>query len=242
MKTVKNILWLPWTLFHSLAATFVTIFFMFIKENDGRPYWFFKHLSRFWGTWVACGFGLKLSVFGLENLDLNRRYVFVANHSSFIDPIVLMKALPFSMVTMAKKELLQVFGLGYGLKKSKVIFIDREKSEARVDVVKDMVALLRKTNLSPYIFPEGGRKNGQGSFKTGAVRVAIECGFPIVPIEIVGSNIFWPKGTFWRLNRERVVQVFIHEPIDTGYLFGDSDDEKEVEYLTNLAREEIYGV
>ena len=121
-----------------------------------------------------------------------------------------------------------------------MIFVDRENADARVDVVKNMVEQLRQTTLSLYIFPKGSRDDSK-PFKNGGVRIAIECEMPIVPIEIVGADFFWPKGTFWRLNRERLVRVFIHEPIDTGYLFGDSSDSNEVEYLSELVKEEIYG-
>lgn len=238
MKTLKNLLWAPWSLFHGLAATFAAIIFMFFKNNDGRKYPFIGHLSKFWGNWVGYGFGVKISILGLEKLDPGKRYVFMANHSSFIDPIVLMKTLPIALVTIVKKELREVFALGYGLEKSGVIFVDRENAEERVDVVKEMVEQLRQTILSLYVFPRGGRDKNR-PFKNGGVRIAIECEMPIVPIKIVDSDVFWPKGTIWRLNRERVVQVIIHEPIDTGYLFGDSDDLPEVEYLCDLVREKI---
>ena len=59
------------------------------------------------------------------------------------------------------------------------------------------------------IFPEGGRATEDGamsSFKTGAVRLALEAGVPVLPVTIRGGNRAWPRGRKWpRTGRVEVV-------------------------------------
>lgn len=240
MKTLRNIIWFPWSLFHGVLATTAVIILLFFKKNDGRRYSIFGHLSQFWGKWIALGFGLKTDVTGLENLDINQRYVFMPNHESNIDVAVVMKTLPFALVTMGKKEARKIPILGYGLYRSEVVFVDRENPNARAEVVKEMVEKLGHLSLSPYIFPEGKRGVNAGKFKSGAVRVAIETGLSIVPMTLIGTSQFWPRKTFWRLNRKQRVKVIIGKPIPTAHFGADSSDKEKVAALANYVRDQVY--
>lgn len=240
MKTLKNLIWLPWSFLHGLLATVAVIILLFFKKNDGRKYSIFGHLSKFWGEWIAFGFGLKTDLQGLENLDPSQRYVFMANHESNIDVVVLMKALPFGFTMIGKQEARKVPIFGYGLYRSGVIFVDRKNPNARAEVVRQAVKCLQETTLSLYIFPEGKRGVNAGKFKSGGTRIAIESGLPIVPITLVDSGKFWPRKTLWQLNRNKRVKIIIGKPISTRHLSGDSSDKAVVSSLTDFVRDQVY--
>lgn len=59
------------------------------------------------------------------------------------------------------------------------------------------------------IFPEGTRNidGSMGPFKTGAVRLAIECGVPIVPSCVLGSRDVLPKGSMIPMPKKVTVRI-----------------------------------
>lgn len=63
------------------------------------------------------------------------------------------------------------------------------------------------------IYPEGTRSiDGEiGEFHSGAVRLARECGVPIVPVAVTGTADVLPKGGSYR---RAPMQVHIGEPVD----------------------------
>ena len=62
------------------------------------------------------------------------------------------------------------------------------------------------------IFPEGARSYAEGKmipFKTGAVRIAMQAGVPVLPVTVSGGNLIWPqKKKYPRLFRR--VNVTFH--------------------------------
>jgi 1-acyl-sn-glycerol-3-phosphate acyltransferase len=237
---LKNLLLAVWAFLNALFATLSVIVYLAIWDNDGKKRFPFGHLSQFWGRWVAFGLGLKMKVEGLENIDRKGKYIFVANHESSIDVVALMKALPLGLVTMTKHKMRKVPVLGYGLYKSGVIFVNREEASARQGVVEQMVQQINSTDLSLYIFPEGKRGDVARKFKTGAIRIAIQTGVPIVPIALIDTDKFWPLGNKITLDRSKKIKIIIGEPIPTDYLNGDVSDEDIIQELCDQAQAEIY--
>ncbi len=89
------------------------------------------------------------------------------------------------------------------------------------------------------IFPEATRNiDGTiGQFKTGAVRLAIECGVPIVPAAVIGSRKVLPKGSMWV--KPAKVTVRVGKPI-----FYNQQDPNEITYelirkLSDELRQEV---
>ena len=66
------------------------------------------------------------------------------------------------------------------------------------------------------IFPEGSRAYADGQFskfKTGAVRLALEAGVPVLPVSLRGGNRIWPRGQRWpRTGRIEITYHPIRRP------------------------------
>ncbi|WP_446664361.1 HAD-IB family hydrolase [Flexivirga sp. B27] len=127
--------------------------------------------------------GVSLNVIGEERLWSHRPAVFVANHQSSLDPVVVGALLKRDFTVVAKKEARFDPRALAGSLLLNPVYIDRSNSaEARaaLDPVVDRI----RSGTSLMIFPEGTRSptGALGRFKKGAFHMAIRAGVPIVPI------------------------------------------------------------
>jgi 1-acyl-sn-glycerol-3-phosphate acyltransferase len=138
--------------------------------------------------------------------------VFVANHSSIYDIPILFVALPRQLRIMAKAALGHVPFIGWHLRRSGHVLVNRRNPGA--GIFKRMQRMAR-SGASLIVFAEGSRTpDGRLlPFKAGIFLLAIESGLPIVPVSIEGSRNVMPKGRF--MVRPATVRVTVHEPIPT---------------------------
>ena len=157
--------------------------------------------------------GIKLTVEGLEHVSERRSYLYVSNHSSALDILVLQISLPHPLLFMAKKELFRIPIFGWAMAVVGEVPIDRAhpgRARASVERAKNV---LTSGMASLIAFPEGTRtRTGElGPFKLGAFSLAIKAQVPIVPVCIRGTFESLPKGTL--LIRPTRVTVRIGRPI-----------------------------
>lgn len=155
--------------------------------------------------------GTPLTVSGLDRLP-GEPCVVVANHESWLDSLVLAAVLPARFVFVAG-ELFRRAGLaGFILRRIGAGFVDR--SDPR-QAVADVRRLTRRVmaGQSLVIFPEGGVMSGPelGRFHTGAFRVAVDSGRPVLPVTIRGTRAMLGAGGR-RVARGRVA-VLIGAPL-----------------------------
>jgi len=110
--------------------------------------------------------------------------MFVANHSSIIDIMMMLAVIDHPFVFVGKKELTKIPLFGFFYKRTCIV-VDREDKKSRLQVLGEAQ---RRLNLgsSICIFPEGGVPSDKtielAFFKDGAFRLAIDHEIPIVPI------------------------------------------------------------
>ncbi len=121
----------------------------------------------------------------------------VANHTSMLDIMLMLKVSENPFVFVGKKELVKipVFGFFY---KRVCILVDRENSKSRTGVY---LRAQRRLNqgLSICIFPEGGVPDEDiflDEFKDGAFKMAIAHKIPIVPITFYDNKKRFPFDIF----------------------------------------------
>jgi 1-acyl-sn-glycerol-3-phosphate acyltransferase len=154
------------------------------------------------------------AVSGLDVLrDLRGPVVFVANHTSHLDaPLVLCSLPPAwrrqTLVAAAADYFFEDWWRAVG---TALVFgtvpLDRTGGTDSASTPQELLA----DGWSLLLFPEGTRSvHGQmGSFKTGAARLALGAGAPIVPIGIRGSFAAMPRGRSWPVpGRPRVAVRF----------------------------------
>src|SRR5262249_25621169 len=136
--------------------------------------------------------GVRLEVYGGEHLA-TRPAVFLFNHQSQLDVLILAKLLHGGFTGVAKKELARSPGFGLMFRLADVAFVDRHDHDQAVKALGPAVQKLRD-GISLVIAPEGTRSPtpALGPFKKGAFHVAMEAGVPIVPIVIRNSGeLMW---------------------------------------------------
>jgi 1-acyl-sn-glycerol-3-phosphate acyltransferase len=141
--------------------------------------------------------------------------VYIINHSSTLDILTIL-ALGLPRVRFVAKWQLQYNPLFFLLGRlTGQVFIRREKSDKAVKTLKKNVTRIRKQKLSVLMAPEGSRKHPGviGPFKKGPFRMAIDLGYPIVPIYFEGNRELSEGG--FLISRSGELTAHIHPPIDT---------------------------
>ena len=153
-------------------------------------------LARGWARCLlAFGF-IRIRTEGLENLDPKQTYVFVANHSSYMDIPAILSELPFQFRFFAKKGLFSIPFLGTHLRRAGHIPVDRSNARASLKSMMEAARIISERGVSVLNFPEGGRSaEGLRAFKEGPAYIAIKAGVPVVPVAIVGMRELLPMGS-----------------------------------------------
>lgn len=162
------------------------------------------------GLWVL---GIRVEVSGREAVDKKTRYVFMANHLSFIDGPMLLRLIPQSVRVILKKSIFRIPVLGLGMKYVGFVPVDRKGIRGGRKSIETAARLMRERGYSYLLFPEGTRSRDgrlQG-FRRGGFFLAIETGTPIVPISIVGTFALMPRGSMFAKSGR--VRVRFHPPV-----------------------------
>ena len=194
--------------------------FIFILINK-KWYSKFYVMGVLWSDLILFFMGMTPS----RNTSLNTKpdsaYIFVANHVSMIDVMLLVSIVRKNpLVFIGKKELEKIPIYGYIYKRT-MILVDRSSNESKKEVFKQTKEKL-SAGISIAIFPEGTVPDLDvklAPFKHGAFTMAIEHQIPIVPMTFLDNKKRFPwsfgglvggsKGSPGRL------RVKIHDPIDT---------------------------
>jgi len=172
-------------------------------------------LIKIWARWVVWSTGIQYEIDGLDNLNLDKQYIFMSNHESALDIVLGLAAIPFNIVFLAKKELFRVPIFGWAMNSAGMIKIDRQNPEIARRSVSGAVETLKHSSFSTLIYPEGTRSNGEEllPFKKGGFILAIRTQLPVVPITILGAGNVLPKGTL--AIKKSHIKIIIDAPIET---------------------------
>ena len=158
---------------------------------------------------------IQYEIDGLDNLNLDKQYIFMSNHESALDIVLGVAAIPSNIVFLAKKELFRVPVFGWAMDAAGMIKIDRQNPEIARKSVSEAVETLMHSSFSTLIYPEGTRSNGKEllPFKKGGFILAIRTQLPVVPITILGAGNVLPKGTL--AIKKSHIKMIIDNPIPT---------------------------
>ena len=171
-------------------------------------------VCRLWAhlnVWVS---GAELHATREASLDAHVPYVFMSNHRSHFDVLAVVESLAeFQLRWVAKQELARVPFFGWALRQAGHIIIDRSDTAQAVRTLRAAREKMSR-GVSVMIFPEGTRATADQTllpFKKGGFMLAIEAGFPIVPIVVRGSGKVLPKDSWWV--HPGPVEVIVGAPI-----------------------------
>lgn len=189
MRVLKIIFWVLWRVwFYIVMGAMIIVLFplLVVSILSERYYRFFFRLARIWAKAILWASGFYYRIEREEQTIPGKSYMFVANHTSMTDIMMMLiinKDNPF--VFVGKKELVKIPLFGFFYKRT-CILVDRSSSKSRMEVFARAQKRLSQ-GLSICIFPEGGVPDESillDQFKDGAFRLAIEHQIPIVPITL----------------------------------------------------------
>lgn len=187
----------------------------------GKPEWVYPWALFGGRNWLRLS-GMKVCVKGAEDLDPGQTYVFISNHRSYLDTATLFVYTGRRIGLLAKKELLKVPILGYGMGFVNVMAIDRSNRERALETVESATARIR-SGISFGVFAEGTRAMpGEFlPFKKGAFYMAVEAGVPIVPVAIKNTDVLMGKGT--GRSKPGTIEFVLLPPVPTRGLASDEE-------------------
>jgi 1-acyl-sn-glycerol-3-phosphate acyltransferase len=189
--------------------------FPFISHGENSAH----KVAHIWGKLLLILTSTKVRVIGAENILQGKPQIFMANHQSDFDILIVLAYVPSQFRWIVKKELFKIPIFGAGMKKAGYIEIDRQHHERAMVSIEKAAQKIRE-GKSVMSFPEGTRsKDGNiGPFKQGMFFLAIKSGVPIVPISIIGAKEIMPKRSLLIKPGKGNVTLVIDKPIDvTGY-------------------------
>lgn len=193
-------------------------------------------LARLW-SWLILKTSLSpVTVVHAERLHRLPACVVAPNHVSAMDIPVLYTELPFPFRIVANKNLFSYPFVGWHLRRSGQIAIDRTSPRSTFKSLTSAVEDLNK-GLSVVIFPEGGRsRTGKlMSFLNGAFYLAVKAQAPVLPVAIIGTYEMLPMDTFHIMPRR--LRLVIGEPIPTAGL-----TTHDLEMLSEKVRAAVEGL
>ena len=185
--------------------------------------------------------GLNLKISGEEHLWSRRPAVFVFNHQSNVDLVIMARLMRRDISGVGKRELRDMPVIGRVLEASGVVLIDRSNTAAAIASMAPLVDAMRVEGKSVCLSPEGTRAISPrlAEFKKGAFHLAMEAGVPMVPIVIHNSGDVQPKGDM--LYHPGTVKVDVLPPVDTSEWTVETIDEHVAEvrgmYLRALGQD-----
>ncbi len=174
-----------------MAAPIILMFPLLLILTS-REQWYpqFFVFARIWAKIVLYGSGLIPMVSREQRPDRNRSYMFVANHTSMSDIMLMLHCVKNPFVFVGKKELTKIPVFGFFYKRT-CILVDRNSQKSRKEVFDRAQARLQK-GTSICIFPEGGVPDDESvvldEFKDGAFRLAIDHQISVLPLVFLDSK------------------------------------------------------
>ena len=207
LRSLLFVLWMaatviPWAVFSLIASIFIR----------GTPlFWFTTFWLRIAITGCRFICGVRYRVQGMENLP-DGPAILCPKHQSTWETFAFPAIMPHPLCYVFKRELLYIPFFGWAMARLDMVHIDRSKrTEAWSRVAEQGKRFMAQGNWV-IMFPEGTRiaRGQQGTYKTGASRLAVSTGAALVPIAVSSARC-WPRKSF--LIRPGLVTVSIGKPI-----------------------------
>ncbi|HEY6248688.1 MAG TPA: lysophospholipid acyltransferase family protein [Candidatus Angelobacter sp.] len=157
--------------------------------------------------------GTRVKAEGLDKIDPKGTYIFMSNHVSNLDPIILMPLIPRRTSVLVKKELWRLPVAARAFDLASLVPVERQNRDAAIQSVRRATEVMSQ-GVNMMVYPEGTRSpDGRLlPFKKGPFFMAAETGFPIVPVTMVNTFEILPKGKF--AAKKGTARLVFHPPID----------------------------
>src|SRR5262245_31059778 len=203
------IVWIASVVFFFPVCSFLVLLGAYFdpRKNDRPQRWLFRNILRVAGV----DFEARYS----PDFDRGRTSFFICNPIDIWDAFIIYSAIPQFVRGLEHESHFKVPAYGWMMRQFGNVPVPPEGNLAKY---KQMIKLTKETldkGVSLIVFAEGTRtRDGRvGPFNPGAFRMAIQFGYPIAPMSIVGAYEFSKKSD-WKLFPSKIT-VYIHDTIET---------------------------
>ena len=181
--------------------------------------------------------GTRLTVIGKEKVPEDEAVLYISNHRSIFDIVLLFPLLNNPTAILAKKSIEKVPVISRWMKVVRCQFLDRNDIKQGLQCILNCIRFA-KEGESVLIFPEGTRSKTRdmGEFKDGSFKVAQKSGCRIVPVAVTNTDQIFEAHLPWLAAQN--VTIEFAEPIDMKEL--PAEEKKHIgEYVHKLV-EDMY--
>lgn len=173
--------------------------------------WPTKLIGR-WTRLILTLAGCRVNMLGLKSVQDLGPAIYVANHASYLDPVLIMAVLPIQLRFAVKGRLASYPFISTAIRKGEHITIEKNDQSQRMQGASAIITPLNQ-GKSLFVFPEGtfSASSKLLPFRLGAFQASVATGFPIVPVSIQGTREIFPAKTW--LVKPHQITVTIGEPI-----------------------------
>lgn len=230
-------LWRTW--FYLLVVLVIVLLFPFLLFTILKKSWYpqFFKVARVWATLILFGMGFIPKIKKETIPEKGKSYMFVSNHTSMTDIMLMYYAVKNPFVFVGKKELAKIPLFGFFYKRT-CILVDRGNVRSRKKVF-DAAQERIQQGLSICIFPEGGIPDDQNivldSFKDGAFRLALDHQLPIIPLTFHDNKKRFSYAFF--TGSPGRMRVKMHGPVETSGVLKENKRQVKEEVRNTIFKE-----
>lgn len=176
----------------TISLTSLSVLFIALGSGQGSQW-----CIHWWARSILFVAGIRTEIINPQKAKIKENVVIVANHHGAVDIFVLAAFIPFHYSWLAKKELFKIPFLGWHMKYSGYLPVDRNNPRQAKEALTRATEKVRQGG-SVLFFPEGTRSN-EGelrNFKRGAFELSLETGVKILPVTLINTAAVLPGGSF----------------------------------------------
>lgn len=231
LRLGKKFLKLIYTIYVDLMILVITIptwlLILLLPANIGLT------IIRFWARNIFRLIACPVVVKGFENIKPDQNCIYVANHASYIDSVVLAGILPKGTIFVGKQEIEKMPMIHSAMQKLGFLYVDREDFSKSVEQTENIENKIR-SGKSVMIFAEGSFTYATGvrPFKSGAFQAAVTTNTPVCPISLDGTRTILRSGS--GLFTPGIIRITISE-----YIYPEGNDWREATKIRKEARNQV---
>ncbi len=233
MNSIASFFYTLWVLTIFTVFMLILLPFIIVPFLMGERFGWMGYRALWIWSWIFDKLtGIRYHLIGQEKITKSCSYIYVCNHTSFLDIPGLCLMIPGEFRPLAKKELGKIPILGW-IVKSACVIVDRGDNASRKKSLSKLAGFIG-SGISPLIFAEGTQNRTNEllqPFKDGAFRIAVDTETTILPIVIIGANKLMYPGDV-KIASPGIIKVVAGEVINVKSFNGN----------TTALREHTFGV
>jgi 1-acyl-sn-glycerol-3-phosphate acyltransferase len=203
-----------WIVKNSIAILLAVVFSLLTLVTFPFNFkgWVSYYILKVWSNLTLFILGVKVSVFGRENIPRIGGNVYIANHSSYLDILVLTAKVPDKVKMVYKSEMNKIPLLSWAMRAAGYVPIERTNLKSSLRSL-ERAAVKVKNGISMIIYPEGTRtRTGKiGEFKRGMFLLAEKAGTDIIPLSVTNTAALMPISSM--KVKPGIVNIVIGKPM-----------------------------